>query len=151
MRRKNIETSITFERLKSDIFDFCKEHGLYLPVYVEDWAEANANLQDNEVYIIKYGDKPVGLMQAWLSFNNACFTINPIEISEDLRGQGLGTKAVKALLSGNSVFGGIHYISADATPESCSFWLKQGACMEFDGSYAFTLSAKREVSLNAQR
>lgn len=149
MRRKNIEPGITFERLKSDIFDFCKEHNLYLPVYIEEWAEANTNLEDNNVYVIKYGEKPVGLMQAWMSFNNACLTINPIEISEDMCGKGLGTKAVKSILSGNSIFGRIHYISADATPESCGFWLKQGACMEFDGSYAFTLSAERKVDANA--
>lgn len=139
---------ITFERLYSDIFDYCGNNHLYLPTYIEDWSEANANLTDNPVYVIKYRNKPVGLIQAWLAFNNACFTINPIEISEDMRGQGYGTKAIKAILSGKSVFGKIEYISADATPESYDFWLKQGADMEFDGSYSFTLCARSEVSNN---
>lgn len=131
---------ISFERLYDDLFDFCKNNNLYVPVYIEDWYEANADLYTNPVYIIKQGKCPIGLMQAWSDFHNACLTINPIEISEELCGKGLGTKVVKTLLSGKTIFGAIHYISADATPTSLMFWTKLGARFSSEGSYTFTLS-----------
>lgn len=131
---------ISFKRLYTDLLDFCRDNKLHVPVYIEDWYEANTDLSTNPVYIISQDGRPIGLMQAWSEFNNACLTINPIEISEDLCSKGLGTKVIKTLLSGKTIFGTIHYISADATPTSLMFWTKLGARFSSEGSYTFTLS-----------
>lgn len=150
---KEPEEEITFTRLTTDIFHFCNENNLNLPIYADEWEEVNKDLTSNTVYVINRFNKPIGLIHMWADNKSSCIHINPIEISKELCGNGYGSKAVAALLGGRSLFGPIDYISAEATAKSIKFWIKQGArfSMNVDidsissNCYLFTLTSRDKL------